>query len=128
MVQRVVYNTCFGGFSFNESVVEWVREYESSLKEEYDESDVDELAERTLKGEYYNDDSGPKTTGGILDVYISRDNELLADIVSHTCEYDGPVDGRCASLSVAEVPDGIEWTINGYDGRETVEEKSRTFR
>jgi len=129
MVQRVVYNSCFGGFGVKNDVVRWVRENRSRLEEEYDDTEVEQLAERTLPGEMYPDGSGPRDERSdyIGDLYIDRDNELLAHIVSGQSEYTGRVNGRHSSLYVAEVPDDVKWTIDRYDGRERVEEKSRTF-
>lgn len=129
MVQRVVYNACFGGFGLKNEAVEWVRENVDELRNEYPEDAVDELARQTLPGETYRDGSGPKQDWkeSINDLYLSRDNPLLADIVNGDCGYDGRVSGRHSSLRVAEVPDGVEWTIDQYDGKETVSEKSRTF-
>lgn len=129
MVQQVVYNTCFGGFGVHESVVKWVRENKSELLERYDSKYVKEIADSTISGEMFSDGSGPKR-GNELHISpreLSRDNELLADIVSERTTYGGRYNGDHASLQVAEVPDGVSWTINEYDGRETVQESSKTF-
>lgn len=129
MVQRVVYNNCFGGFGLREEVVEWVRENEDELLEQYDKSDVTELADSTLSGEMFPDGSGPKKDyhKTVADFYISRDNELLADIVSVEIRTVQKIGGQHSDLRVAEVPDGVNWTIDEYDGKERVEEVSRTF-
>jgi hypothetical protein len=129
MVQRVVYNACFGGFGFHEEAVQWVRQNEDKLKDEYDEEDVAEIADSTLSGETYSDGSGPKQDyiNYITDTDVSRDNELLADIVSHETEYTGQYNGDHSKLQVAEVPDNIEWALERYDGQETVKEATQTF-
>lgn len=114
MTQKVVYNSCYGGFSVHEELVKWMREQGD-----------EEAQKATISGEYYSDGSGPKSNSNVRD--ISRDNELLAEAIQGNTEYDGPVNGRNASLRVAEVPDGVEWTIDNYDGKETVKEKARTF-
>lgn len=41
-MQRVVYNTCFGGFSIRREVVEFVRENRVKLEEEYGWKAVEE--------------------------------------------------------------------------------------
>lgn len=131
MVQRVVYNTCYGGFGVHNEVVRWVRHNKKQLLSQYSKEDVTEIAESTLPGEKFSDGSGPRESWSdyITDYRLSRDNELLADIVDGTItEYDGKVNGRHASLQVATVPDSIEWTINEYEGGiEKVEEETRTF-
>lgn len=35
--------------------------------------------------------------------------------------------GSCANLKVVEIPDGIEWEIDEYDGYEHIAEKHRTW-
>lgn len=35
--------------------------------------------------------------------------------------------GRSASLSIVEIPDGVEWEIDEYDGSETIHEKHRSW-
>jgi len=35
--------------------------------------------------------------------------------------------GRCAELKIVEIPNGIEYEIDNYDGVETVHEKHRSW-
>lgn len=35
--------------------------------------------------------------------------------------------GSCAELRVIEIPDGIDWYIDDYDGMETIREKHRSW-
>lgn len=35
--------------------------------------------------------------------------------------------GKCAELKVIEIPDGVDWEIDDYDGIETVHEKHRSW-
>jgi hypothetical protein len=39
----------------------------------------------------------------------------------------GLASGGFASLKVVEIPDGIEWEIDEYDGKETIHEKHRSW-
>lgn len=127
MVQKVVYNSCYGGFGFRSEIIKWVRDNEEELKKVYNDADVENLVEATIKGEKYDDGSGPKTTDGVSTFNIWRDNDLLADIVDGETDYSGMINTRHSSLRVAEVPDGVEWVIDEYDGVETVKEKTRSF-
>ena len=42
---------------------------------------------------------------------------------------DNPSKGeiQCAELAIVEIPDGIEWEIDDYDGIETIAETHRTW-
>lgn len=53
-----------------------------------------------------------------------RDDPLLVAAV----EALGPsANGKHSSLRIVEIPDGIEWEINEYDGNEHIAEKHRTW-
>ena len=55
---------------------------------------------------------------------LKRDDPILVQVVE---ELKGKADGRCASLKIVDVPDGVNWAIEEYDGREWVAEKHRTW-
>ena len=50
-----------------------------------------------------------------------------ADLVWVVEELGRAANGRFAKLKIVEVPDGIEWEIDEYDGVESVHEKHRTW-
>lgn len=53
------------------------------------------------------------------------DSDLIATIEELGLE---KASGRYASLTIVEIPDDIEWTIEEYDGIEWVSEKHRTWQ
>jgi hypothetical protein len=53
-----------------------------------------------------------------------RANPLLIQTVEELGE---AANGRFAELKVIEIPDGVEWEINEYDGVESVHEKHRSW-
>ena len=55
---------------------------------------------------------------------IRRDDPMLVQVV---LRLGGAANTRYSSLKVVEVPDGVEWTIHEYDGREWVAETHRTW-
>lgn len=55
---------------------------------------------------------------------VARDDPLLVRVVENLGDR---ASGRHASLKIVDVPDGVEWEIDGYDGREKVVEKHRTW-
>jgi len=117
MVQEIVINNCYGGFSLTDEFVAWLREqgHKDAEKE-------------TIAGEYFSDGSGPKDEFvGVHPDYISRTDELLLKAVKGKTDFDGSVGGRCAELKVVEVPDGVDWEIDEYDGFESVEETHRSW-
>lgn len=74
---------------------------------------IEEYAKRSgkLESEFY-------------DRYIDRDDKDLVAIVEEMGE---AANGSCADLNVVEIPDGISWQIEEYDGYEHVAEKHRTW-
>jgi hypothetical protein len=42
-------------------------------------------------------------------------------------EMSHAADGMCAKLAVVEIPDGVDFEIDEYDGLETVDEKHRSW-
>jgi hypothetical protein len=55
---------------------------------------------------------------------IPRDDPILVEIVESMGEKSF---GGFAELKVVDIPDGIEWQIDEYDGLEWVAEKHRTW-
>ena len=68
-------------------------------------------------------------TGTKFDPYgcrsVARDDPALIQIVEEMGE---AADGAYASLGIVEIPDGVQWQIEEYDGMEWVAEKHRTWR
>ena len=56
---------------------------------------------------------------------IERNDPILVQVVEELGE---KADGNHAKLKVVEIPDGLEWQIDEYDGTEWVAEKHRTWR
>lgn len=55
---------------------------------------------------------------------IARNDPLLIKIVE---EMGQEAAGDCAHLKIVEIPDGVEWQVEEYDGAEWVAEKHRTW-
>ena len=64
--------------------------------------------------------------GGTVDYYrsIPRDCPILVQVVE---TLGSEADGRCASLSIVEIPDGVNWHVAEYDGLEHVAENHSTW-
>ena len=142
---KILVNRCFGGFGLSDKAYERlielgipVKKYESPGRDPktglykngaserviYDRDLDDEEspfkgAMRTLAGRYWEtfiDDYG--------DGRIGRTDPLIIQVVE---ELGDEANGRFSELEVVEIPDGIEWEIDEYDGSETVREKHRSW-
>ena len=65
-----------------------------------------------------------KSEGKVYDWQIDRDDSDLVAIVEEMGE---SANGLCAKLAVVEIPDGISWEIDEYDGYEKVVESHRSW-
>src|SRR5882724_6957718 len=57
----------------------------------------------------------------------TRDNRTHPLVVKVVEKLGKKAYGPCAKLKVVEIPDGIDWEINEYDGLESVRERSRSW-
>lgn len=141
---KLVINRCFGGFSLSEAGVRRYAEIKGlTLYPEYStkyssltgptwwtvppekrgpfvkEEDwhTTAIEERRASNERHSEQS-------LYDRDIPRNDPALVQVVEELGE---KANGRCASLRVVEIPDGVEWEIDEYDGNEHVAEKHRTW-
>ena len=135
---KLVINTCFGGFGLSEKAMRryfelkgWPLyvEKHGSLHSTYWKVPPED---RPIQPEpwtsapledrqRYNTEYVKKS---VYDGDIPRDDPHLVRVVE---ELGREADGPHASLSIVEIPDGVEWQIEEYDGNEHVAEKHRTW-
>ena len=58
------------------------------------------------------------------DYYENRSDKDLVEIVERL---GSAADGKFSSLKVIEIPDGVDWQVMEYDGREWIAERHRTW-
>lgn len=144
---KVVINRCFGGFGLSdaayEKLIEWgvpVRKYVQETRDP-----VTNLYVRQPGNEgevIFDNELTPPGESDIVDIYwkykgkvasrrywqtwldSARTHPLLIRVVEELGE---AADGPHAQLAIVEVPDGAEWHIHDYDGREHVAENHRTW-
>ena len=116
-MQQIVINKQYGGFGLSTKAVEWLRE------NDYPAGDECKLA-----GEEYDDGSG------VVDEFIgpvvpkrSQSFRTSEGLIQCVKELGSEANGDHAQLEIVEVPDGVEWRIDEYDGLETIEEKHRSW-
>lgn len=140
---KVVINKCYGGFSLSKEGCEryweiknqkvWIEDdtkfksmglftvwlvppdqrLEDKENEFYSMSMEDRIA--------YNQQYRTQTWSGCD---VDRSDPILVQLVE---ENSAKYSGRCAELGVTEIPDGVDYIIEEYDGKEWVAEKHRTW-
>jgi hypothetical protein len=65
-----------------------------------------------------------KSLGNVFHFDIERNDPVLVDIVE---QLGVDANGNFAELKVVEIPDGISWYIEDYDGIETIHETHRSW-
>ena len=139
---KVVINKCYGGFSLSHQAV--MRYFEIKGITVYPEQGKDywqfwtywtvkpedrieskegkdfynmPIEERRVYNKAYSEQT-------IYERDIARDDPALVQAVE---ELGAAACGAHAELSVVEIPDGVEYTIEEYDGKEHIAEKHRTW-
>lgn len=111
---KLVINKCFGGFGVSREA--FLRLRKMSNEYALDEADI---------GEKWNDGSGVRSES--LDSFLSQIPRDDKDLVRVVEEMGDKASAHFARLEVVEIPDGVEWEIDEYDGNERVAEKHRTW-
>lgn len=118
---KVVINTCYGGFGLSQEAM--VRLGELGIP----------IAKYGSEKERQHDDGPIIYQGGHR---LRDDNELWMlsslerndfRLVAVVEELGERADGPHAELKVVEIPDGIQWEIDEYDGIETIHEVHRSW-
>lgn len=100
---KIVINRCCGGFCVSKAI-------------------LDKLGIEDRKSGYvYNDDFGIVSYN---DEAYRADKRLIDAIESIGLEESG---GDLSELKIVEIPDDVNWKIEGYDGCEWVSEFPRTW-
>lgn len=140
---KVVINACFGGFSLSpEATIElWRRGgpvEATPVAEYFGNRDPNEpLGKNASLAKWRGYQANPSRSLFItvfspdesLVLYAGRAEENRSDpiLVQLVEEMGADANGSCADLKIIEVPDGVEWEIEEYDGNEHVAEKHRTW-
>ena len=139
---KLVINKCYGGFSLSEAAVKRYAEIKGvTLYLEYDKRfksmpptywTVPESERvKELPGNWQDHSFEDRqeynrkcTEQNIYDRDLPRDDKVLIQVVEELGE---EADGSSAKLAIIEIPDGIDWIIDEYDGMERVEEAHRSW-
>jgi hypothetical protein len=103
-MQKVVINNCFGGFRLSKKAVELFNKYAGTNFE----------CDYSMNRHFRKDDNR----------YAFRSHPILVRVVE---ELGTDAASGFTRLRIAEVPDGVDWEITEYDGKETIRERSQYF-
>jgi len=144
---KVVINRCFGGYSLSvKAILEiakrkgfvfypYLRDYDKG-NDVYVKCDEDCREFHFVK--YTTVDNGPQVMldnmKGVYDFgYPCFDNyygdwsRTDPDVVEVVEQLGERADGSFSNLAVVDIPDGVRFTIDEYDGMETIEEVHRSW-
>ena len=116
---KIVVNKCFGGFGISHKAI---------LR--YAEIKGIKLYHKREGCMYYYSKSPFKKVDQIKNedhfsnYDIQRDDPVLVQVVE---ELHDEANGDYAKLRITEIPDGVNWEIDDYDGMESVHEVHRSW-
>lgn len=134
---KVVINGCFGGFSISiEALYELVKMKSSAVrKTTLKKWFGDDWAEDIKKLVDYKDGFKRAEYIPVLFkgkyAYSLKDGDEVRkhpDLIKVVNELGDNANGSCAKLMIVEIPDGVDYEIEEYDGNEHIAEKHRTWR
>lgn len=118
-MQRIVINRCFGGFGLSDEAMQHYLKLKGIPYETSPPSWCQDSQDYWHAGHV-----------GDYDYYIGdRDFDRNDPALIQTIEALGDkASGRFADLKIIEIPDGVDWQLEEYDGTEWIAEKHRTWR
>lgn len=139
---ELVINRCYGGFGLSPLAIERLAELNGKkayffdtdhkgVKPVYRPISREDVAKATFWGAFCVENPSDHISKGgrygeiNLDAYsVKRDDPKLVKVVK---ELGDKANGPFSELSVVEIPDDIEYTIEEYDGMGRVAERHRTW-
>lgn len=138
---KVVINTCFGGFGLSHKACMRYAELAGIKLYAFDlegpswkeEKPVPLVTEEDFEDVFciHYSTAAPGTKNFGKDGYYWSDRDIKRDdpnLVRVVEELGEDANGKCAELSIVEIPDGVNWEIDEYDGNESIDEVHRSWR
>jgi len=115
---KIAVNRCFGGFGLSQKAYErlvelGVKTYTGDRPDDDGELYIRDNPEDKMFGRYY-----------VYWDYDTRTNPMLIQVIE---ELGLDASGCCGQVEIVEIPDGICYEIDNYDGMETIHECHRSW-
>jgi hypothetical protein len=117
---KVVVNRCYGGFGISDEAVMRYAELSGILLFKK----ADNRFSSIPMIHYYTDASCADEYYWYHTSQIERNDPILVKVVEELGERSH---GYLAKLEIVEIPEGIDWHIDEYDGIESVHENHRSW-
>jgi len=122
---KVVVNRCYGGFGLSDAACEWLmknRGYTLGDGNRTEDWSMFDIVARDGFGCKYSIVRTPDGVGAYDNGFRTH-----PDIIAVVEALGEEADGMYAELEIVDIPDGIEWHIDEYDGVETIHEAHRIW-
>jgi hypothetical protein len=115
MTMKIVINECYGGFGLSHEAIMLYAELKGFKLY---------TIEDRFGCNYYLNEKCDNDSHFYARNDMKRDDPTLIMVVERLKE---KANGDYAKLKVVEIPDGVDWTIEEYDGNEHIAESHRTW-
>ena len=125
---KVVINTCYGGFGLSNLAIKRLCELGAGGITPHEHPTDSQVKPGEDLGDGY---FSLRWCGVLKDGRVySWDPDCRTDVnlIKVIEEIGALANGGCAELTIVEVPDGCNWDINDYGGKESVHEIHRSWR
>jgi hypothetical protein len=145
---KVVINRCFGGFGLSPEALLWLYKksfdfegFKYKVEEYFGDLESDKplsFKESLKKWKEYKSSKKKDKDSLFVTVFTPDEKHVLSYersekfrthplVIECVEKLKGKADGACADLKIVEIPDGVDWYINEYDGLESINESHRSW-
>ena len=114
---KIVINRCYGGFSISKECCKF-------MAARGNKQAAAELLECNQSKDKHWYGYGYCSKGGFSDGYNREDPDLIAAVEELGSK---KASGGLSNLVIVEIPDGIQYQIDEYDGQESIHEQHRSW-
>ena len=143
---RIIINTCYGGYSLSKKAVKRMADiqgthcffFKSSIgngNKGYEPLSVDDEAKTMFwtaftipnPNDFLVDGELPNKKYCEIEIESRPENRSDPVLLQVVEELGKEADGQCAELKIVEIPDGVQYHIDEYDGIESIHEDHRSW-